>query len=114
MKKEVYFIASIIVLSISMLVVSCDNIDEPNDTDGGGLSVENIQYSSPSDRFLAWDHENGVVEVPEEYKFRDLARAITALNLDPEICQEVHRAVRKSVESEEARRFAMMRPLQDL
>lgn len=98
MKKEVYFIASIIALSISMLVVSCDNIDEPNDTDGGGMSVENIQYSSPSDRFLAWDHENGVVKVPEEYKFRDLARAITALNLDPEICQEVHRAVRKSVE----------------
>ena len=98
MKKVEYLLASIIALSMSMFIVSCDNIDEPKDAEEGGASVENMQYSTPSDRFLAWDHENGVVEVPEEYKFRDLARAITALNLDPEICQEVHRAVRKSVE----------------
>lgn len=96
MKKIVCCIVSIIALSMS--VVSCDNIEEPDGTEKGGGSVENILYSSPADKFLAWDHENGIAEVPEKYKFRDLARAITALNLDPEICQEVHRAVIKSVE----------------
>lgn len=98
MKKVVYFLTSVISLSMTMLMASCGNTDEPTNPNKGGGSIENVQYETPSDGFRVWDVENGVVKIPEEYRFRDLARAITALNLDQVICQEVHDAVSKSVE----------------
>lgn len=97
MKGVVNYKVIVFVLFVLCQIACTDEPNNPNNPNSNG-NVE-VEYKKPSEMFITWDKENAVVSTPEIYKYRDLARAITALNLDYEIYQEVYEAVRKSVEN---------------
>lgn len=70
-----------------LILVSCANGDEPENPKEGLVDIE---FRSPMDGFEA----NTRYDNP----YRDFARAMTALNLDEEIVNEIHNAVSRSIE----------------
>ena len=70
-----------------LMLVSCANGDEPENPKEGLVDIE---FRSPMDGFEA----NTRYDNP----YRDFARAMTALNLDEEIVNEIHNAVSRSIE----------------